>query len=134
MDNIREEKGYTYGIHSYLQNHVHDSAWMITTEAGRDVCEPTITEVYKEMKTLREEPVDEEELLLVKNFMLGTVLGDLDGPFHIIGRWKNIVLNDLPDTYFADYIRTIKTITAEELQALSNKYLQPEAFYELVVI
>jgi len=134
MDNIREDKGYTYGIHSYLQNHMHNSAWMIATEAGRDVCEPTITEVYKEMKTLREELVDDEELLLVKNFMLGSVLGDLDGPFHIIGRWKNIVLNDLPDTYFADYIRTIKTITAEELLALSGKYLQPEAFYELVVI
>lgn len=134
MDNIREDKGYTYGVHSYLQNHIHDSAWMVSTEAGRDVCEATITEVYHEMKKLREELVDEEELLLVKNYMLGTVLGDLDGPFHIISRWKNVILNQLPDTYFADYIRTIKTITAEELMELSNKYLQAEAFYELVVV
>ena len=49
MSNIREEKGYTYGIYSYLQNHIHDTAWLISTEAGRDVCEPTIVEVYKEM-------------------------------------------------------------------------------------
>ena len=134
MDNIREDKGYTYGIHSYLQNHIHNSAWMISTEAGRDVCEATITEVYKEMEDLREELVDEEELLLVKNYLLGSVLGDLDGPFHIIGRWKNIILNQLPETYFDDYIRTVKTITAEELKALAGKYLQPEAFYELVVV
>ncbi|HEY4148361.1 MAG TPA: pitrilysin family protein [Chitinophagaceae bacterium] len=134
MDNIREDKGYTYGIHSYLQNHVHESAWMISTEAGRDVCEATLTEVYKEMEDLRDELVDDDELLLVKNFMLGSVLGDLDGPFHIIGRWKTIILNNLPETFFYDSIRTIKTVSAEELKALSNKYLQPEAFYELVVV
>ena len=134
MDNIREDKGYTYGIHSYLQNHIHESAWVVSTEAGRDVCEATLTEVYKEMKTLREELVEDDELLLVKNYMLGSVLGDLDGPFHIIGRWKTIILNQLPETFFYDSVRSIKTVTAEELMALANKYLQPEAFYELVVV
>lgn len=134
MDNIREDKGYTYGIHSYFQNHLHDAAWMISTEAGKDVSEAAITEVYKEMKILREELVEDEELLLVKNFLMGTVLGDLDGPFHIIGRWKNIILNDLPENYFYQSVDTIKNITAKELQELANKYLVPEDFYELVVV
>ncbi|HEX4876813.1 MAG TPA: pitrilysin family protein [Chitinophagaceae bacterium] len=134
MSNIREEKGYTYGIHSFIQNHISDTAWMITTEAGKDVCEATIEEVYKEMKLLREEPVDEDELLLVRNYMMGGILGDLDGPFQIIGRWKNIVLNNLTEQYFYDSIHTIKTISAEELQFLAQKYLKPEEFYELVVV
>lgn len=134
MSNIREDKGYTYGIHSYLQNHVHTTAWVISTEAGKDVCEPAIAEIYKEMKRLREEPVDEEELLLVRNYMMGSILGDLDGPFQIIGRWKNIVLNNLTDQYFYNSIRTIKTIGAEELQELARKYLRDEDFYELVVV
>lgn len=134
MSNIREEKGYTYGIHSYLENHVQQSAWVISTEAGRDVCEATITEVYKEMEVLRTEPVDAEELLLVRNYMIGSILGDLDGPFHIINRWKNIVLNGLDESFFYKQIETIKTVSAEELQELANKYLQPEKFYELVVV
>ena len=134
MSNIREEKGYTYGIHSFIQNHIHDTAWMISTEAGKDVCEATIEEVYKEMKLLREQIVDEEELLLVRNYMMGGILGDLDGPFQIMGRWKNIVLNNLTEQYFYDSIHTIKTISAEELQFLAQKYLQPEEFYELVVV
>ncbi|MEI2740791.1 MAG: pitrilysin family protein [Chitinophagaceae bacterium] len=134
MSNIREDKGYTYGIHSYLQNHIHDSAWLISTEAGKDVCEATIAEVYKEMKDLREELVDDEELLLVRNYMMGGILGDLDGPFQIIARWKNIVLNNLTEQYFYDSLKTIKTISAEELQGLAQKYLQPEDFYELVVV
>ena len=134
MSNIREDKGYTYGIHSYLQNHIHDSAWMVSTEAGKDVCEATIAEVYKEMKELREELIDEEELLLVRNYMMGGILGELDGPFQIIARWKNIILNNLTEQYFYDSINTIKTIPAEELQQLAQKYLKPEDFYELVVI
>jgi len=134
MSNIREDKGYTYGIHSYFQNHIQTSAWLVSTEAGRDVCEATISEVYKEMIDLQEELVDEEEMLLVRNYMIGSILGDLDGPFQIINRWKNYVLNGLNESYFYESIKTIKEITAEEIQELAKKYLQPEDFYELVVV
>lgn len=134
MSNIREDKGYTYGIYSYLENHIQQCAWVISTEAGRDVCEATVAEVYKEMKALRDAPVGDEELLLVRNYMIGSILGDLDGPFHIINRWKNLVLNGLDEQFFYRQIETIKTVSAEELQALAVKYLQPEHFYELVVV
>ena len=133
MSNIREEKGYTYGIYSYLQNHMQESAWLISTEAGKDVTEATIEEVYKEMKILRETPIDAEELSLVRNYMIGGILGDLDGPFHIIAKWKNIILNNMNESYFYDSVAAIKETNAEELQALAQKYLQPEKFYELVV-
>ena len=133
MANIREDKGYTYGIHSYLQNHIQETAWMISTEAGKDVCEATLEEVYKEMKRLREEPVDKDEILLVQNYMMGGILGDLDGPFQIMAKWKNIILNDLDESYFYDSVKAIKETSAEELMELANKYLQPEKFYELVV-
>lgn len=134
MSNIREDKGYTYGIHSYLENHIHESAWMISTEAGRDVAVATINEVYKEMKRLCDEPVDDEELHLVRNYMIGSILGDIDGAFQIIARWKNYILNNLSEDYFNNSISTIKKITSEELQQLANKYLQPEDFYELTVV
>ena len=134
MSNIREDKGYTYGIHSYVQNHIHESAWMISTEAGKDVCEATIEEIYKEMKLLRDDLVDEDELMLVRNYLIGTILGDLDGPFQIMGRWKNLLLNNLDGDYFYRSIETIKTISAEELRELAKKYLNPADFYELVVI
>ena len=65
---------------------------------------------------------------------MGSILGDLDGPFQIIARWKNIILNNLDEKYFYDSIETIKSVSAEELQTLAKKYLQPDDFYELVVI
>ncbi len=134
MNNIREDKGYTYGIYSYLQNHIHGGAWVISTEAGRDVCEATVKEVYHEMQQLRDGDIDPEELLLVKNYLIGTLLGDLDGPFHIIGRWKNLVLNGLDINFFNHSVDTIKNIQADELKVLANRYLQPDDFYELTVI
>jgi len=134
MSNIREDKGYTYGIHSYVQDHIQQTAWMVSTEAGKDVLEATISEVYKEMKRLNEEPVGEQELQLVRNYMMGTILGDLDGPFHIISRWKNYILNGLDGDYFYKAIEIIRTVPAEELQQLAKKYLNPDDFYELVVV
>ena len=85
------------------------------------------------MKRLCDEPVDEEELKTTKNFMIGTLLGDLDGPFQVAGRWKSLILNDLSEDYFYNGIETIKTIQPEALQELANKYLKPDDFYELAV-
>lgn len=133
MKNIREEKGYTYGIYSYLQNHIQHSAWVISTEAGKDVCEAAISEIYLELKKLQDEPVGEEELKLVKNYMIGTILGDLDGPFHIISRWKNYILNNMPEGHFERSMEVIKSVTSQELMDIAQRYLDPEEFYELVV-
>ncbi|MEO6328071.1 MAG: insulinase family protein, partial [Ginsengibacter sp.] len=113
---------------------IQQSALIVSTEVGKDVCEPAIQEIYKEMKLLRENLVDNEELLLVKNYIMGTNLGDIDGPFQIIARWKNLILNGLDESYFYDSMNTIKNITAEELRELADKYLQPGDFFELVVI
>jgi predicted Zn-dependent peptidase len=134
MTNIREDKGYTYGIYSYLMHHIQAGAWMISTEAGRDVCEATVAEVYKEMERLKTEAIDSDELLLVKNYLIGTLLGDLDGPFHVIGRWKSLVLSGLTEEYFYRSVDTIKSITADELKQMAEIYLNPADFYELVVV
>jgi len=134
MSNIREDKGYTYGIHSQVYNFRQIGALNISTEAGRDVCEATITEVYHEMERMKTELVPEDELSLVRNYMLGLTLGDLDGAFQVIQRWKNLILNDLDDNYFYKNIEVIKNITAEEIQQLAQQYLNKTDFYELIVV
>ena len=134
MENIREDKGYTYGIYSYIQNHLGPTSLIVSTEAGRDVSAATIEEVYKEMKVLREELIEEDELLTTRNFMLGSLLGDLDGPFSIMSRWRSLILNGLDADYFYRGIEVIRSTSPEELKELAERYFQPEAFYELVVI
>jgi predicted Zn-dependent peptidase len=133
MNNIREDKGYTYGIHSYLMNHIQTSALLISTEAGKDVCEPTLTEVFKEMDRLCNEPISEEELMLTKNYLVGSILSELDGPFQVAARWKNYILNGVDQEYFYNSIRTIREVRPKELQQLAQKYLDKGEFFELVV-
>ena len=104
-------------------------AGVLSLAAGR------VAEVEADCQELLcNEPVDQEELDLVKNYMIGSLLGDLDGPFQIIGRWKTYVLNGLDESYFYNSIDTIRKVSAEELQSLAQQYLRPEEFYELVVV
>ena len=86
------------------------------------------------MDLLCKEEVGKEELDNVRNYMIGGLMGDLDGPFQIMSRWKTYLLNELPDQYFDESVATIRTMTPQRLQDLANKYLQREAFYELVVV
>lgn len=134
MSNIREEKGYTYGIYSSITPMHHGGQITIHTEVGRDVIEPAIKEVYREMALLQNEPADEEELLLVKNYLLGNLLGDLDGPFSIMQRWRTLILNDMTVEHFNRNISIYKTITTKELQSLAQRYYNTEDFYEVTVV
>ena len=134
MSNIREEKGYTYGIYSSLTPEVHGGSMVIHTETGRDVAEAAVKEVYHEMDLLCNELVDDEELLLVKNYLLGGLLADLDGPFSILRRWKTLILNGFSRENFDNNIRIYKAMDAKTLNELACKYLRKEDFHELIVI
>lgn len=134
MANIREKKGYTYGIYSYLQNHIQFGSWIISTETGIAVTEPAIKEVYKEMELLCQKPAGKAEIKLLRNYMIGQQLASLDGAFQIMDRWKGIILNDLSEDYFYGIIEAIKTVSPLELQEIANKYFKPEEFIQLVVV
>lgn len=132
MSNIREDKGYTYGIGSGIASLQHSGYFFISTEVGVDVCQDALNEIYLEIKRLREEPVSEEELQLVKNYMLGTFLRSADGPFALAERFKGIMEYNLGYDYFDSYVATIKNISASRLRDLANQYLEQSSMIELV--
>lgn len=134
MSNIREEKGYTYGIHSMILNQRHATALMISTEVGKEVCELVIQEIYKEMDILKNELVSEDELNLVKNYLLGSILSSIDGSFQIMQRWKSLILNGFDEQRFNNNIEIYKHIQASELQTLAQTYFVQDSFYELIVV
>ncbi len=134
MSNIREEKGFTYGIYSSLSPEINGGSLIIHTETGRAVVEEAIKEIYHEMEVLCNEAASDEELLLVKNYLLGGLLGDLDGPFSILQRWRTLILNGFGEDYFNSNIQIYKTVTAKDLQLLAQKYFERSAFCEIVVI
>lgn len=133
MSNIREDKGYTYGIGSGLASLQHSGYFFISTEVGVDVCKNAIKEIYFEMDRLREELVPEGELELVKNYLLGTFLRSVDGPFAMADKFKGILEYGLGYDYFDRYIATIKSISASDIRDLANTYFDKRSMIELVV-
>jgi zinc protease len=133
MANIREDKGYTYGIGSGLVSMQKAGYFFISTEVGVDVCSSALNEIYKEIERLRNEQIPQEELGLVKNYMAGVFLRNSDGPFALSDRFRGVYDFGLGYEYYDRYLNTIKNITSEELQRLANKYLQQEDLLELVV-
>jgi len=133
MANIREDKGYTYGIGSGMSSLKHAGALFIATEVGADVCKAAVTEIEKEITILKTEPVAAEELVLVQNYMLGSLLGSLENVFSHADKFKNLYFSDLDYEYYDRYTETIKTITAADLLALANKYLNFDGFYKVIV-
>lgn len=132
MSNIREDKGYTYGIGSGLVSLQNSGYFFISTEVGVDVCKNAIHEIYFEMDRLREELVSEGELQLVKNYLLGTFLRSVDGPFAMADRFRGIMEYDLGYDYFDRYIATIKSINASQIRDLANQYFDKSSMIELV--
>jgi len=133
MANIREEKGYTYNIYSTLDPMMYDGYFYIGTEVGNEFVKPTLKEIYHELKVLQEELIAPEELDMVKNYLMGTLLMGLDGAFNAMEVWKALLVEGLDKDYFNNLIQVIQEITAEELQALAQKYFQLDSFWEVIV-
>jgi len=133
MANIREDKGYTYGIGSGLASLVNSGFFYISTEVGTDVTNDTLKEIFKEIKLLREELVDTDELETVRNYVLGQFLRSVDGPYSLADKFKAIWEYGLDYNYFEKYFEAVKTITPEEIKTLANTYLQEKDLIELVV-
>jgi predicted Zn-dependent peptidase len=132
MRTIREEKGYTYGISSYTLPLKHHGFWNISTEVRNEVRQETIDLIHLEMNNLRNNAVEEEELDLVKNYMLGELIRSFDGPFATSDSLRNLIDNDLDFSYFSQMTEEIRTITPERIQTLAQLYLNPNDFYTIV--
>ena len=133
MSNIREEKGYTYHIEAELDAYGSRNAFMISTETANEYVEPLVTEVYKEMERLKEQPVSKEELELVRNYTLGELCREYEGAFQKAEVFINARLSGEPFSFVNEYLDVVRTITAEELITLAQKYLLKHNMVEVVV-
>jgi zinc protease len=124
MTNIREKRGYTYNIYSSLDALSHDGYFYIGAEVNTGRTAATIREIFAEMRRLREEPVPDDELAMVRSYLLGMLLNGLDGPLNTSDVVKSMLSEDLPWQAFDDLVKTIREISPEEIRALAERYLQ----------
>jgi predicted Zn-dependent peptidase len=123
MQNLREEKGYTYGISSYIREEKEAILLLISANVGVEYTRKSIDEIKKELDFIIENEIPEEELELAKRQMLGDILALFDGPFAQIEAFQ--YLHGLSKTYeyYQNFILAIKNTSSKELKAIGKKYL-----------
>ncbi|QJD81279.1 M16 family metallopeptidase [Spirosoma rhododendri] len=133
MKNIREEKGFTYGISSNMPSFRRDGYFLIGTDVKRENTQETLDEIHKEIRQLQTEPVGTDELETVKNYMSGEFVGSLNTPFEIADRYKVILFDGLPADFLTTYIQHIRAVSPDDVMAMAKRYLNPDQLQEVIV-
>ena len=133
MRSIREEKGFTYNIYSALDSFWLDGYFYIHTELDNKYIEQTRSEIYKEIDVLQSDLIPEKELKMVKNYLMGNILGMLDGPFRVSKVVKSLVLANQQLSDFEKMVEEISAINAKKLRDLAQYYLGKDKLWEIIV-
>lgn len=133
MKNIREEKGFTYGIYSGKVIMQHGAYWAVSTDVKKENTQQTLDEIAKEALKMQTELVTKDELETVRNYMLGSFAGSMNTAFELAEVFKGIYFHELDYTHYQRFIQTILTITLEEIQEIARKYFNIEEMLEVVV-
>lgn len=133
MKNIREEKGFTYGIHSSIQAMHHAAYMVIGTDVKKENTKQTLEEIWKEMNRLQTETVGEEELDTVKAYMLGKFVNSINTPFALMDKFKILHHAGLEYGYFDHYVSRLQVISPEEIRGLAQDIFKEDMFSQVVV-
>lgn len=133
IKNLREEKGLTYGVQSNIETLLESTCFIISTDANLESRETVVSEIYREMELLCRKNVGIREMEMVKNYICGNFLMQIDGPFNVVDTIKPLVLNKLPLTYFEKFIAQLRRVSAKKVRSLAEAYFVPEEMVEVVV-
>ena len=133
MKNIREEKGFTYGISSNMPSFRREGYFLIGTDVNKENTQQTLDEIQKEIRILQTEPVSADELETVKNYMAGEFVGSLNTPFEIADRYKVILLDNLPADFLTMYIQRVRAVSAADIMETATHYLSSDDLREVIV-
>ncbi len=133
VQNLREERGYTYGVLAAMVN-LRDAGYLaIATEVAAEVTGDAVAQIFAEMERLKTEPVSEDELENVKRSMLGEVMRILDGPFGIVDVVVESIQTGANGDYINGFIREVEAMTPARIMELARKYLDREDFTTVIV-
>lgn len=133
MLNIREDKGYTYDIDASVETLRYDGYYYVSAEVGNEHIDATLREIHTEAERLRQDLVPDAELDMVRNYLTGTLLTSIDGPFNLATLYHNLLLENVPFEYFEQLVATVQEITPQTLRDLAGRYLNTEDYHTVLV-
>lgn len=134
VKNLREDKGYTYGIYSAMLNMQHSGYFAIASDVTAPATDDAVAEILREVERLRSKKVPMEELDMVRNIIVGEMMRILDGPFGISDvTIENVQCGGTNNEALSLFFNEVRTITPQRLQELAAKWLDPATFTTVIV-
>lgn len=133
MQNLREDKGYTYGAYSTLEADRFNGSFTASVSVRTEVTVEAIREILKEMERMRNEGVTREELDLARSFMAGSFGRSLEDPRTVARFALNTYLNKLESDHYATYLERLWKVGEEEVANAARAFLVPEQAVIFVV-
>ena len=121
--NIREAKGYTYGIGSGFAASRATNYFSATTSVRTEVTEPALAELLKEFRDIRDTAVPADELADAKSAIVANFVLGLESPASVLARWIEQREYGLPEDYWDTYAQKVEAITAADVQRVAKKYV-----------
>lgn len=133
MQNIREDRGLAYDIHSFFAADKYGGSFQVGLQTKNESANTAIKEVLKEVVKIREEPVSDNELADAKSFLTGSFPLKIETSRRITGFLVAVEYYELGVDYIDKYPVYINSVTKEDVLRVAKKYLDPENFTLIVV-
>ncbi len=133
IKNIREEKGYTYGINSFMGSLKSNEYWMVLADVKAGFAESVFDEIYREIGRLSSELIPDDELEIVRNFMIGHLLAKFSSPFDLMNHFKKVHFHGMDYGFYQDQLQYIKNFDKREMVEIGEKYFQRDSIKEILV-
>lgn len=124
--NLREEKGYTYGIQSSIDARKHSSVLTISSHVGSETVDSAVSEILREMERLRTEPITDDELETTRNYMIGSFALRTETPTQVVSMLSTLELYGLPKDYHTRYLAELAAMTKERLFEVQQRRFSTE--------
>ncbi len=133
MQNLREDKGFTYGARSSLSSDKYVGYFAAGANVRNEVTDSSVTEFMYELNRLRDEPVAAEDLSLTLNSMNGAFARGLESSQSIARFALNTIKYNLPKDYYKNYLSKLSTVSPADIQEMAAKFILPDNAYIFVV-
>jgi predicted Zn-dependent peptidase len=133
MQNLREDKAYTYGARSSLSSDALIGTFNASASVRNEVTDSSIVQFLYEMERLIKEPVAEEDLQLAKNSIAGSFARSLESPQTIASFARNTFRYNLPSDYYNTYLNKLDLVSIADITMTAKKYIKPNSANILVV-
>ena len=130
---LREERGYTYGVHSGFDMRRAAGPFAVRCAVESDVTAPAIVDIMSELERLREDPVEAAELDAARDYLIGVFPLRFETSAQVAGALAALIVQDLPDDELDRYRPTIAAVSADDVLAAARAHIHPERASIVVV-